>query len=314
MTFAIEVTYASNGNFSLFFCEHICNQAPPSDILTPVDDITRRLVKRALDEDIGSGDATSLALVPASAMAHAAIVARERLTVAGLTLAEMCFSEVDNTVKLKRMAEDGEPLESGSIILQLDGPAQSILSGERTALNFLQRLSGIATITAHYKEAIEGTGAQLMDTRKTTPGWRALEKHAVACGGGKNHRMGLYDMVLIKDNHLAALHDEANPVATAVTRTREACPGLIIEVEADTLEQAEQAATARADIILLDNMTPEKLREAVQLVDGRSKLEASGSITLTNIRAVAETGVDFISIGALTHSSTAADIALDFKE
>jgi nicotinate-nucleotide pyrophosphorylase (carboxylating) len=279
-----------------------------------VDDITRRLVKRALDEDIGSGDATSLALVPASAMAHAAIVARERLTVAGLTLAEMCFSEVDNTVKLKRMAEDGEPLESGSIILQLDGPAQSILSGERTALNFLQRLSGIATITAHYKEAIEGTGAQLMDTRKTTPGWRALEKHAVACGGGKNHRMGLYDMVLIKDNHLAALHDEANPVATAVTRTREACPGLIIEVEADTLEQAEQAATARADIILLDNMTPEKLREAVQLVDGRSKLEASGSITLTNIRAVAETGVDFISIGALTHSSTAADIALDFKE
>ncbi len=279
-----------------------------------MDDITRRLVKRALDEDIGSGDATSLALVPASAMAHAAIVARERLTVAGLTLAEMCFSEVDNTVKLKRMAEDGEPLESGSIILQLDGPAQSILSGERTALNFLQRLSGIATITAHYKEAIEGTGAQLMDTRKTTPGWRALEKHAVACGGGKNHRMGLYDMVLIKDNHLAALHDEANPVATAVTRTREACPGLIIEVEADTLEQAEQAATARADIILLDNMTPEKLREAVQLVDGRSKLEASGSITLTNIRAVAETGVDFISIGALTHSSTAADIALDFKE
>ena len=279
-----------------------------------MDDITRRLVKRALDEDIGSGDATSLALVPASAMAHAAIVARERLTVAGLTLAEMCFSEVDNTVKLKRMAEDGEPLEPGAIIIQLNGPAQSILSGERTALNFLQRLSGIATITACYKEAIEGTGAQLLDTRKTTPGWRALEKHAVACGGGKNHRMGLYDMVLIKDNHLAALHDEANPVATAVTRTREACPGLIIEVEADTLEQAEQAATARADIILLDNMTPEKLREAVQLVDGRSKLEASGSITLTNIRAVAETGVDFISIGALTHSSTAADIALDFKE
>ena len=314
MTFAIEVTYASNGNFSLFFCEHICNHAPPSDILTPVDDITRRLVKRALDEDIGSGDATSLALVPASAMAHAAIVARERLTVAGLTSAEMCFSEVDNTVKLRRMAEDGEPLEARAIILLLEGPAQSILTSERTALNFLQRLSGIATITARYKEAIEGTGAQLLDTRKTTPGWRALEKHAVACGGGKNHRMGLYDMVLIKDNHLAALHNEANPIATAVTRTRKACPGLKIEVEADTLEQAEQAAAARADIILLDNMAPEKLREAVQLVDGRSKLEASGSITLTNIRAVAETGVDFISVGALTHSFPAADIALDFKE
>ena len=274
----------------------------------------RELVKRALAEDIGSGDATSLALIPASTMAHAAIVARERLTIAGLALAEICFNEVDDTIKLERTTEDGQSLETKTILLRLEGPARCILTAERTALNFLQRLSGIATITAQYREAIEGTGTQLLDTRKTTPGWRALEKHAVACGGGKNHRMGLYDMVLVKDNHLAALHNEANPIAAAVTRTREACPGLKIEVEADTLEQAEQAATARADIILLDNMTPEKLREAVQLVDGRSKLEASGSITLTNIRAVAETGVDFISIGALTHSSTAADIALDFKE
>jgi len=278
-----------------------------------VDDITRRLVKCALDEDIGSGDATSLALVPSSTMTHAAIVARERLTVAGLTLAEMCFNEVDNTIKLKRMTEDGEPLEPKAIVLRLEGPAQSILTGERTALNFLQRLSGIATITARYKEAIEGTGAQLLDTRKTTPGWRVLEKHAVACGGGKNHRMGLYDMVLIKDNHLASLHNEANPIGTAVARAREECPELQIEVEADTLEQTEQAAAAGADIILLDNMAPEKLREAVQLVDGRSKLEASGGITLTNIRAVAETGVDFISVGALTHSPLAVDIALDFE-
>ena len=313
MTFAIGATYANNGNFSPFFCKHICNQAPPSDILTPVDDITRRLVKCALDEDIGSGDATSLSLVPSSTMTHAAIVARERLTVAGLTLAEMCFNEVDNTIKLKRMAEDGEPLEPKAIVLRLEGPAQSILTGERTALNFLQRLSGIATITARYKEAIEGTGAQLLDTRKTTPGWRVLEKHAVACGGGKNHRMGLYDMVLIKDNHLAALHNEANPIGTAVARAREECPELQIEVEADTLEQTEQAAAAGADIILLDNMAPEKLRKAVQLVDGRSKLEASGGITLTNIRPVAETGVDFISVGALTHSPPAVDIALDFE-
>ena len=278
-----------------------------------MDDITRRLVKYALDEDIGSGDATSLSLVPSSTMTHAALVARERLTVAGLTLAEMCFNEVDNTIKLKRMVEDGEPLKPKAIVIQLEGPAQSILTGERTALNFLQRLSGIATITARYKEAIEGTGAQLLDTRKTTPGWRVLEKHAVACGGGKNHRMGLYDMVLIKDNHLASLHNEANPIGTAVARAREECPELQIEVEADTLEQTEQAAAAGADIILLDNMAPEKLREAVQLVDGRSKLEASGGITLTNIRPVAETGVDFISVGALTHSPPAVDIALDFE-
>ena len=275
----------------------------------------RELVKRALAEDIGSGDATSLALIPASTTARAAIAAREPLTVAGLTQVELCFSEIDDTIKFERRTEDGHSLEAETILLRLEGPAQSILAGERTALNFLQRLSGIATITAQYRKAIEGTDAQLLDTRKTTPGWRTLEKHAVACGGGTNHRMGLHDMVLIKDNHLAALalHNKANPIGTAVVRAREECPRLKIEVEADTLEQAEQAATAGADIILLDNMPREKLREAVQLVDGRSKVEASGGITLTNIRAVAETGVDFISVGALTHSPRAVDIALDFE-
>jgi nicotinate-nucleotide pyrophosphorylase (carboxylating) len=278
-----------------------------------VDSFDRKLVKRALAEDIGSGDATSLALIPAGATARAAIAAREPLTAAGLVLAEMCFNEVDDAIKLERMTEDGKSLEPGGFLLRLEGSARGILTGERTALNFLQRLSGIATITMRYREAIEGTGTQLLDTRKTTPGWRTLEKYAVACGGGKNHRMGLYDMVLIKDNHLAALRNEANHIGTAITRARDDYPNLKIEVEVDTLEQTEQAAEAGADIILLDNMPPEKLREAAKLVSGRSKLEASGGITLANIRAVAETGIDFISVGALTHSPPAVDIALDFE-
>ena len=278
-----------------------------------MDSFDRELVRRALAEDMGSGDATSIALIPASTMAHAAIVARERLTVAGLALAKMCFNEVDDTIKFERITDDGNSLETGCLLLRVVGSARGILAGERTALNFLQRLSGIATMTAQYREAIEGTGAQLLDTRKTTPGWRAIEKYAVACGGGTNHRMGLHDMVLIKDNHLAILHNVANPIGTAIARAREKWPGLKVEVEADTLGQAEQAVTAGADVILLDNMPPEKLREAVQLVDGRSKLEASGGITLNNIRAVAETGVDFISVGALTHSPLAVDITLDFE-
>lgn len=278
-----------------------------------MDSFDRELVRRALAEDMVSGDATSIALIPASTMAHAAIVARERLTVAGLALAKMCFNEVDDTIKFEQITDDGNSVETGCLLLRVVGSARGILAGERTALNFLQRLSGIATMTAKYREAIEGTGAQLLDTRKTTPGWRAIEKYAVACGGGTNHRMGLHDMVLIKDNHLAILHNVANPIRTAIARAREKWPGLKIEVEADTLGQAEQAITAGADVILLDNMPPEKLREAVQLVDGRSKLEASGGITLNNIRAVAETGVDFISVGALTHSPLSVDIALDFE-
>ena len=169
-----------------------------------MDSFDRELVKRALAEDIGSGDATSLALIPTSTTARAAILAREPLTVAGLAQTEMCFSEIDDTIKFDRTTEDGQSLEAEAILLRLEGPAQSILASERTALNFLQRLSGIATITTQYREAIEDTGAQLLDTRKTTPGWRTLEKHAVACGGGTNHRMGLHDMVLIKENHIRA--------------------------------------------------------------------------------------------------------------
>lgn len=276
-------------------------------------DLTRQLVKQALDEDIGSGDATSLALIDPGTMACATIIARERLTVAGLAVAKMCFSQIDDTTKFEQLTEDGKLLEAGGLLCRLEGSARVILTGERTALNFLQRLSGIATITAQYQEAIKGTNAQLLDTRKTTPGWRALEKQAVASGGGKNHRMGLYDMVLIKDNHLVALKNEGNPIEAAVAQSRKEYPNLKIEVEADTLEQVAEATDAGADIVLLDNMTPEQLRDAVKLAAGRSKLEASGGITLTNVRDVAKTGVDFISVGALTHSSRAVDIALDFE-
>ena len=183
------------------------------------------------------------------------------------------------------------------------------------ALNFVQRLSGIATLTAQFVDAVKGTPAQILDTRKTTPGWRRFEKYAVACGGGKNHRFGLDDMVLIKDNHLAALRDaQPNAIAAAVRRAREKFPQLKIEVEADTLEQAGQAADAGADIILLDNMSPAQLRLAVQKIKGRAKTEASGGVTLETVRAIAKTGVDFISVGALTHSARAVDIGLDFED
>jgi nicotinate-nucleotide pyrophosphorylase (carboxylating) len=188
-----------------------------------------------------------------------------------------------------------------------------LLTAERVALNFVQRLSGIATLTAQFVEAIRGTNARILDTRKTTPGWRRLEKYAVTCGGGRNHRFGLFDMVLIKDNHLAALAGEApNAIAAAMQRVRAAWPQLKAEVEADTLEQVDQALAAGADLILLDNMNPAQLRSAVEKCRGRAQTEASGGVSLASIRAIAETGVDFISIGALTHSARAVDIGLDF--
>ena len=192
--------------------------------------------------------------------------------------------------------------------------ARAILTAERVALNFLQRLSGVATITRLFVDAVAGTNARILDTRKTTPGWRRFEKYAVACGGGQNHRFGLFDMVLIKDNHLAALREEKpNAIAAAIARSRQAYPNLKVEVEADQLDQVQQAVEAGADIILLDNMSLEDLRGAVKLVQGRSKLEASGGVNLNTVRSIAETGVDFISVGALTHSARAVDIGLDFK-
>jgi nicotinate-nucleotide pyrophosphorylase (carboxylating) len=273
-----------------------------------------RAVRAALAEDIGTGDVTTLATVPEETTVTAAMVAREPLVVAGLDLAEAAFLELCPQARIERAASDGERVPRGFALMEiLKAPARPILSAERVALNFVQRLSGIATLTAKFVEAAAGTPARILDTRKTTPGWRRLEKYAVVCGGGMNHRFGLFDGILIKDNHLAALGQERpNAIEAAVRRARARYPQLSVEVETERAEQVEQAARAGADIILLDNMSVEQLRAAVALVNGRAKTEASGGINLSNTRAVAETGVDYISVGALTHSARAMDIALDF--
>jgi nicotinate-nucleotide pyrophosphorylase (carboxylating) len=272
------------------------------------------IVRRALAEDIGAGDVTTLATVPRDAKATALMVAREPLVVCGLPLAEAVFKEVSAKIEIERQVEDGFHANRGQTLLRLRGPAGAMLTAERVALNFVQRLSGVATLTARFVEAVAGTRARILDTRKTTPGLRQLEKYAVTCGGGTNHRAGLFDRVLIKDNHLAALRQEPpNAIEAAVRRAREKYPRLEVEVEADTLEQVEQALLARADVILLDNMANGDLRAAVGLVKGRARTEASGGVSLASVRAIAETGVDFISVGALTHSAPAVDIALDFE-
>jgi len=238
--------------------------------------------------------------------------ARESLVAAGLELAEAAFGEL-GPVELKRVRNDGQRAGPGETLLTVAGPARALLSAERVALNFVQRLSGVATLTAAFVEAVAGSPARILDTRKTTPGWRRLEKYAVRCGGGQNHRFGLDDMVLIKDNHLAALACESpNAVAAAVGHARAAYPALKVEVEADTLAQVEQAVAAGADFVLLDNMSLEQLRLAVQACRGRARTEASGGVTLASVKAIAQTGVDFISVGALTHSARAVDIGLDF--
>jgi nicotinate-nucleotide pyrophosphorylase (carboxylating) len=273
----------------------------------------RRAVRAALSEDIGRGDATTLATVPKNLTARAVMRARVPLVVAGLALAEAAFRELSPAVRIRRLAEDGQQVKGGATLLEVSGPARALLSAERVALNFVQRLSGVATLTAQFVQAVRGTRARILDTRKTTPGWRRFEKYAVACGGGWNHRLGLFDMVLIKDNHLAALRNEKpNAVAAAVARARQKFPRLKIEVEADTLNQVRQAIDAGAEMILLDNMSAAQLRQAVKLAKGRAKTEASGGVNLNTVRALARTGVDFISVGALTHSAPAVDIGLDF--
>ena len=273
------------------------------------------LVRTALLEDVGSGDVTSLATIPEEALSRAWMVARESMVVSGLALAEEAFRQCDSSVSVQLKCRDGQRLERGEVLLEVEGSTRAVLAGERVALNFLQRLSGVATMTARYVQALEGTSTQLLDTRKTTPGWRVLEKYAVRCGGGRNHRHGLYDMVLVKDNHLAALSGERpNAVTAAVRRARAAYPHLRVEIEADTLEQARQAVEAGADVVLLDNMTLEQLRSAVVEFKGRTQLEASGGVTLDSLHAIGETGVDFVSVGAITHSARAVDIGLDFAE
>ena len=277
----------------------------------------RRAVRAALAEDLGSGDATTLATVPAGAQSVALMNAREPLTVAGLAFAEEAFLQMAGGVgriRLIRRIEEGDRAKAGDVLLKISGPSRAILSAERVALNFVQRLSGVATATAQFADLVRGTNAKILDTRKTTPGWRRFEKYAVACGGGKNHRIGLFDMVLIKDNHLVALRNEMpNAIAAAVARARKKFPKLKVEVEADTLAQVAQAAEAGADIILLDNMPPAVLRQAVKIVRSRAKTEASGGVNLKTVRAIAATGVDFISVGGITHSARAVDIGLDFE-
>ncbi len=274
----------------------------------------RQAVRAALAEDIGGGDATTLATVPPNLTARAVMRAREPLTVAGLDFAAGAFRELSAKVEIKPVSRDGQRVKSGSALLKISGPARALLSAERVALNFVQRLSGVATLTAQFVAAVRGTRARILDTRKTTPGWRRFEKYAVARGGGTNHRLGLFDMILIKDNHLAALRQEPpNAIAAAVARAREKFPILKIEVEADTLEQVRQALDAGAKMILLDNMAPAQMRRAVKMAKGRARTEASGGVNLQTVRATARTGVDFISIGALTHSARAVDISLDFE-
>ena len=270
-------------------------------------------MRAALREDVGDGDATTLATVPAELIATAVMVAREPLVVCGLDIAEAVFHEVSPAIDIQRATQDGQRVGRGQTMLHLRGPAGGLLTAERVALNFVQRLSGIATLTSRFVEAVAGTSARILDTRKTTPGLRALEKYAVTEGGGSNHRFGLFDGILIKDNHLEALRLEPpNAIEAAVRRARAQYPRLEVEVEADTLEQVQQALLAKADYILLDNMRVEDLRAAVWLVNGKAKTEASGGVTLASVRSIAETGVDFISVGGLTHSARASDIALDF--
>jgi nicotinate-nucleotide pyrophosphorylase (carboxylating) len=274
----------------------------------------RAAVKAALAEDIGSGDVTTLATVPKTQVFKTVMRAREPLVVAGLDFARAAFLRLSSSVKIEYLVHDGTHVSGGDNLLRISGSARAILTAERVALNFVQHLSGIATLTAQFVAAVKGTRAQILDTRKTTPGWRRFEKYAVACGGGRNHRFGLFDLILIKDNHLAALQNEKpNAVAAAVQRARKNYPKLKVEIEADTLEQVVQAADAGVDIILLDNMNAEQLRAAVNIAKGCAKTEASGGVNLKTVRAIAASGVDFISVGALTHSARAMDIGLDFE-
>jgi nicotinate-nucleotide pyrophosphorylase (carboxylating) len=267
-----------------------------------------RVVEAALAEDVGSGDVTTDATVDAGAVGEAELVARAPGVIAGLAAAEAVFRALDPEIAFERLVEEGERLDRPAAIARVSGSLRAILTGERTALNLLGRLSGIATLTRRYVDAVAGTGAAILDTRKTTPGLRALEKHAVACGGGRNHRFGLDDAVLVKDNHLAA----AGSIGDAVARLH-ALTDLPVEVECDTLDQVREALAAGADAILLDNMSLADLGAAVALVAGRARLEASGGVTLDTVRAIAETGVDEISVGALTHSAPSLDVSLELR-
>ena len=276
-------------------------------MLTPEID---RIVAQALAEDIGSGDVTSEATIPPDAVGSARFQAKASGVLAGMPLLERVYAQVDPAVRIEAALVDGARLKPGVYLARISGPARSLLTGERLALNFLQYLSGIATRSARFVSLVEGTGARIIDTRKTIPGMRSLAKYAVRVGGAHNHRFGLYDGVLIKDNHIGA----AGGIRAAVEGARaHATHMLRIEVETESLEQVQEALDAGADVVLLDDMPLERLRQAVQLCRGRALTEASGGVNEETVRAIAETGVDLISVGAITHSVTALDISLDWE-
>lgn len=262
-------------------------------------------VKRALEEDIGSGDATANSIMEPEAKMTGRIIAKQNGVVAGLDVAKLAFTLLDERVSFEAVVSEGAKVENRQILATVSGSARALLTAERTALNFLGRMSGIATLTRRFVDEVSGTGATILDTRKTAPGLRMADKLAVLRGGGKNHRFGLYDMILIKDNHI----DHAGSLTEAVRRARSAGNGLEIEVETRTLQDVEEALALGVERILLDNMTPDTMRQAVALVASKCKLEASGNVTLENVRKIAETGVDYISIGALTHSAIVFDVS-----
>ncbi len=277
---------------------------------TPITAHLATLIDLALGEDLGTGDLTSQALPNREQKAVANFVAREPLVVSGLSVAALVFTRLDPSCQIKAQVAEGSRVKKGAVLARVEGPLGSLLSAERCALNFLRHLSGIATLTRRYHQTLSGTGCTLLDTRKTTPGFRALEKAAVRAGGGANHRMGLFDGVMIKDNHIAA----SQSIRQAVSAARKQIPPTVkIEVECDNLKQVRAALAAGAELIMLDNMSHAQMRKAVALIAGRAQTEASGNLTLATVRAAAECGVDFVSVGALTHSAPNADIALDLQ-
>ena len=265
-------------------------------------------IQRALAEDIGSGDATSNSIIPPAASMQGQIIAKQEGVIAGLDVAQAVYAAFDPKVEFQPQAQEGTRVVNRQVVAKVSGLARSLLTAERTALNFLGRISGIATLTRSFVEAVAGTKAIILDTRKTAPGLRMVDKLAVRRGGGQNHRIGLFDMILIKDNHI----DFAGSLEEAVIRSRAAHSGLEIEVEARTLEHVETALKLRVERILLDNMSRETMTKAVRIAAGRAKLEASGNVALETVRKIAETGVDFISIGALTHSAKVFDVSFDY--
>ncbi|PLX87452.1 MAG: nicotinate-nucleotide diphosphorylase (carboxylating) [Desulfuromonas sp.] len=268
-----------------------------------------RIVRAALEEDIGLGDITTEVTVNAETVARAQLVAKEDFVLAGIDVAAKVFSVLDPAVAFEKLLEDGQKVRRGEVLAWIKGPARILLQGERVALNLLQRMSGIATMTAAFVAEVDGTNTFIVDTRKTVPGLRALDKYAVRMGGGRNHRIGLFDGVLIKENHVAA----AGGIDIAIARARKKLPHTLkIEIETRNIDEVREALAAGADVVMLDNMTLEEMREAVTLVAGRALIEASGGVNMERVRAIAETGVDIISIGALTHSVTGADISMLF--